>query len=421
MQLQENDLKIVHIKGTENFSADTLSRNPVGLSPKSLDLVMKPKGIFVAAVDLGTDKTLMKELGKLSEQQLGDPVLLKIREELERNPSKLQGRYMIRNILYCKNDRTHPYWRAMLPSQLGNLVIHYVHTVLGHPGTDKCMLQISQSFHLRYLGRNVRKYVARCDICQRTKHPNRAYEIERLSHLPPRPGELLTVDLYGPLPTGRGGVKYLLVCLEFFSKHITLYPLKAATNRSCLKKLKDHYFQKVIQPEVILSDHGSQFASPSWQKALAELGIQCKYSSSRHPESNPTERIMRKLRKYFKIYCHKTHKKWPELVPYIQNWLNSSVSESTGYVPMELLSGDYRPDIFRELLKKEADQIPKEDVLADKLLKAYARMKLKADKRNKKRKTGRTRWKPRLQELVLMKCQPVSDAVQGITSKFQRP
>jgi hypothetical protein len=48
-------------------------------------------------------------------------------------------------------------------------------------------------------------------------------------------------------------------------------------------------------------------------------------------------------------------------------------------------------------------------------------MKLKAEKRNKKLKTGRTRWNPQLKDLVLVKCQPASDAVQGITSKFQRP
>jgi hypothetical protein len=53
--------------------------------------VIKSREIFVAAADLGTEETLMKELGKLSEQQLGDPILIKIREELERNPSKLQG------------------------------------------------------------------------------------------------------------------------------------------------------------------------------------------------------------------------------------------------------------------------------------------------------------------------------------------
>ncbi|PNF40755.1 hypothetical protein B7P43_G18308, partial [Cryptotermes secundus] len=202
------------------------------------------------------------------------------------------------------------------------------------------------------------------------------------SHLPTRPGELLTVDLYGPLPTGRGGVKYLFVCLEFFSKHVKLYPLKAATTRSCLKKLKNHYFQEVIKPKVVLSDHGSQFASPAWQKALAELGIQCKYSPIQHPESNPIERIMRELGKYFKIYCNETRKKWPELVPYIENWLNSSISQSTGYAPIELLNGEDRPDIFRKLLKEEADQSPDEEPLSEKLIKAYARMKVKAERRN---------------------------------------
>jgi hypothetical protein len=265
MQLQEYDLKIVHIKGSDNYFADTLSRNPTGLSEESRDIAMKPRELFVAKVNLGADKTLVKELGNLSEHQRGDPAIKRLREKLERDGSKLQGRYMVRDdILYSKNDRTHPYWRIMLPKRLEDQVIRYVHTASGHQGTDKCVAQIAHSFHLKSLGRKVRKFVARCDICQRVKHPNRAYEIERVSHLPTRPGELMTIDLYGPLPTGRGGVKHLLVCLEFFSKHVTLYPLKAATTRSCLKKLREHYFPRVIKPETILSDHGSQFASPAW-------------------------------------------------------------------------------------------------------------------------------------------------------------
>jgi hypothetical protein len=422
MQLQEYDLKIEHISGVNNFFADVLSRNPVGLSQESRDLFLRPNEVFVGKVNLRTDRTLMKQLGKLSEHQLGDPVLMRIRDELEQNPIKLQGKYMIRdNILYCKNDRTHPYWRAMLPKNLEHQVIGYVHALLGHQGTDKCMIQIAQSFNLKSLGRKVRKYVAHCDICQRAKHPNRAYEVAKISHLPTKPGELLTVDLYGPLPTGRGGVKHLFVCLDFFSKHVKLYPLKATTTKSCLKKLKYHYFQEVIKPITILSDHGSQFASPAWQKALAELGIQCRYSPIRHPESNPTERIMRELGKYFKIYCHETHKKWPELVPYIEDWLNSAISESTGYAPIELLNGQPKPDIFRKILKKKPDQFPKEESLANKLISAYATMKLKAEKRNLNRRTGRTQWKPKIGDLVIVKCQPASDAVQGVTSKFQRP
>jgi hypothetical protein len=325
MQLQEFDLKIVHFSGANNHFADVLSRNPIGLNQESRDLVLRPNEVYVRKVNLGTDKTLMKELGKLSEHQKGDPVLMKIRDELVKTPLKLQDKYKINDdVLYCKNDRTYPYWRAMIPNQLEHRVIGYVRTLSGHQGTDKCMLQIAQLFHLRSLGRKVRKYAAHCDTCQRVKHPNRAYEIARVSHLPKKPGDLVSVDLFGPLPVGRGNVKYLFVCLEFFSKHVTLYPLKTATTRSCLNKLRDHYLREVTQPKVILSDHGSQFTSPAWQKALAEMGIQCKYSPIRHPESNPTERVMRELGKYFKIYCNQTHKKWPELQPYIENWLNSS-------------------------------------------------------------------------------------------------
>jgi hypothetical protein len=76
--------------------------------------------------------------------------------------------------------------------------------------------------------------------------------------------------------------------------------------------------------------------------------------------------------------------------------------------------------VFRQILKKEADQVPTE-VLSDKLLRAYARMKLRADRRNQRRKTGTTGWEPKLQDLVLVKSQPVSDAVHGITGKFQLP
>jgi hypothetical protein len=93
---------------------------------------------------------------------------------------------------------------------------------------------------------------------------------------------------------------------------------------------------------------------------------------------------MRELGKYFQIYRHETHKKWPELVPYIENWLNSSVSQSTGYSPVELLYGNPKPDVFHKILKKTADQLPQEDTLADKILKAYARIKLQADRWNQR-------------------------------------
>jgi hypothetical protein len=127
---------------------------------------------------------------------------------------------------------------------------------------------------------------------------------------------------------------------------------------------------------------------------------------------------MRELGKYFRIYCEKTHRKWPEL---IQNWLNSSVSDSTGFTPVELFDREPRPYIFKELLKRRPDQLPNEETITEKILKAYTKSKLKSEKRRLKRMTGKNKWTPKVNEMVLVKKHPTSDAIQGITMKFQRP
>ena len=38
-----------------------------------------------------------------------------------------------------------------------------------------------------------------------------------------RPFDLVAVDLYGPLPKGRGGVVYIFVVLDTFTKFVRLY------------------------------------------------------------------------------------------------------------------------------------------------------------------------------------------------------
>jgi hypothetical protein len=57
----------------------------------------------------------------------------------------------------------------------------------------------------------------------------------------------------------------------------------------------------------------------------------------------------------------------------------------------------------------------------DKITLAYLTMKKKAAKRKRRRKVASTKWEPQLNDEVLLKCQPTSDAALGITAKFIRP
>jgi len=62
--------------------------------------------------------------------------------------------------------------------------------------------------------------------------------------------------------------------------------------------------------------------------------------------------------------------------------------------------------------------VTRNEDLAAKVLKAYITMKEKASKRDSRWKLGNSRWAPRINDKVLVKTQPMSDAIKGETSKF---
>jgi hypothetical protein len=87
----------------------------------------------------------------------------------------------------------------------------------------------------------------------------------------------------------------------------------------------------------------------------------------------------------------------------------------------ELQNGEERPDLFKQILKIEPDQQKVEDKLPTKLLKACATMKLKAEKRDKRKRLGKNKWEQEINDLDLVKFQHTSDATQCIMGKFHRP
>jgi hypothetical protein len=156
--------------------------------------------------------------------------------------------------------------------------------IIGALRCDKCYAEIKGTFYLKNLGRKLRKFISACDICQRSKHMNRAYDVIERHHVLKRPGELCAVYLYGSLPTSRGNVRFIFVCYDMFTEHVKLYSLKAATTKACLNKLLNLYFIDLIKPEVVLSDNVSQFRRTVWTKRLKEQGVCARFSPIRHPE-----------------------------------------------------------------------------------------------------------------------------------------
>jgi hypothetical protein len=127
---------------------------------------------------------------------------------------------------------------------------------------------------------------------------------------------------------------------------------------------------------------------------------------------------MRELSKFCRIYFHDNHKKWAELLPQIEKWINNTVASGTGYTPTELMYGVRRPNVFDRVMPKVQGLERAEEDIATKLEAAYAKMKQKAAARERRNKKGNAIWMPKLNEKVLVRTQPISDAVKGVTSKF---
>jgi hypothetical protein len=79
--------------------------------------------------------------------------------------------------------------------------------------------------------------------------------------------------------------------------------------------------------------------------------------------------------------------------------------------------GTERPNIFK-MLPKESWSNHEEEENEEKIYRVYLKMKKWAIAREKRHKRGNAEWKPELCEEVLVKTQPMSNAVRGITSKY---
>ena len=160
------------------------------------------------------------------------------------------------------------------------------------------------------MNREVKRFVLSCDLCQRVKSSNAKVEGEFRLVQADKPGDLVTVDFYGPLPCSVGGVEHIFVLFDAFSKYVKSYPIKKATTQIALKKLFEFYIPEMGKPKRILADNGTQFTSPIWGNKLRESGIRSIYNSVRHPQSNPTERVMRELGRLFRTLCSDSHSGW---------------------------------------------------------------------------------------------------------------
>lgn len=408
LALQEYDFSVEFLPGKNNIIADALSRDAFTIPESSDSRCFK----ILSTIKLPLD--FQRKLKSFSKLQREDKKLADIISQLEVD-SELQKRFLIHEDTLYKRQAADEPCLVCVPKHLQREFVEAFHSMLGHYGVYKTWSALRHEVWWPNMHSTIKQVLRCCDSCQKSK-----------SSIMPKPplnpvipegkGDLVALDLYGPLPKSRGGVSYILVVLDVFTKYVALYSLKKATCRAVLNKLILDYFPKNGRPVRILSDHGSQFTAKRWRETLEALSIKVIFSSVRHPQANASERVMRELGRLCRVYCAGHHTRWAYEIQNFSELMNSVVHESTGFSPNELHRNITTPNYLPATLV-HTPNVGKVSDKNQRLLLAKETLISRAARR-KINHPHRPYPTFNINDLVLLRANTISSALSAETKKF---
>ena len=228
------------------------------------------------------------------------------------------------------------YTRFLIPPTLRAKTLALAHS--GHPGRDAMIANMRQKVFWPRMRKEAVSYCEKCRTCAFCKP--RFVPAPKLPIIVNSPMEMVSMDYIGPLPTGRGGMRYMLVIIDNFSRFPEVYPVRDLNTSTLLKHFRD-WISRYGYPDSVLSDRGSQFESKLFRNYCAQFGIAKKRTTAYHPQGNGLcERfngtIWRKIQVLTRVHNCPINR-WPELLPIALFDYRNSVHGATGYTPFELV------------------------------------------------------------------------------------
>ncbi|KMQ89606.1 retrotransposon ty3-gypsy subclass, partial [Lasius niger] len=376
--LHEFDLEICHVPGKENVIADTLSRNNVRNGFAKKEDNTKRIAVLVGAIDDGEETERWIEM--IANAQREDE---RLQREIAEEPEILPTREGLVRVTLAKGER------IVVPEAIKWQLVDRIHKYLLHFGTDKVSDFVERYFSIHNLERVVRDVVASCEICQSTKYYTRPTRGLEYYDLPDRPGDTISIDLFGPLPQTPRGNKYILVTMDQFSKLTNLFPIKNQKLETIMDTLQLEYFGRIGIPNEILTDNGGQFITNRWREFAAEIGFSVRKTSPYNPQSNPVERVMREIGRVIRVYAHDRQTQWDRIIDRTERTINATAHKSTGFVPVELHTGIEEPLKIDRRLKpikeNQDDEDPEEadEAIERRIEEARETLRIRAQQRKK--------------------------------------
>ena len=142
---------------------------------------------------------------------------------------------------------------------------------------------LRQGYYWPTMKRDALQFVKKWDKCQRFATIPKSLAEQLSSMTSPCPFAIWGIDLISPLPITRGGVKFVIVAMDYFTKWAEAEPLTTITSKRVLDFVLKAIICRFGIPQVIVSDNGTQFDNEQFREFYDELGITKSFSFVSHP------------------------------------------------------------------------------------------------------------------------------------------
>eukprot|EP00834_Sanchytrium_tribonematis_P006832 NODE_544_length_6231_cov_0.089693.p2 type:complete len:653 gc:universal NODE_544_length_6231_cov_0.089693:3347-1389(-) len=381
--LSSFNLSIVYVKGSLNFDADFLSRNPLikeaveqakSKNPRVMvitrNMAKQNDNADVMDVDLkeNADKSLNQVDNEISVQNLpdtrvGESVLNEIQPGellrwqlkdfecvnfLQNDLNIANDDQAITNLKLINMDVIMFENRIFVPEFFRSMLLHRTHkdAISGHQGSSKMMAELA-NFYWPKMALDIREYCMSCEWCIAYKHPKRNKFV--MTRTPARfPFEIVAIDVLHLTPeeSEHGDlIGKVLVVADTFSSYVRIAELidESAEN---MKNALVKCFSTFPIPMTIIADNAGVFKACEVfihdMAAKAHKLVNIHYTTPYLHRSNPVERLNRTILDMIRVTSNYTGdwrmSSWLDTLHAVEYCINHSAMDSSRLSPVDLIN-----------------------------------------------------------------------------------
>ncbi|XP_064944527.1 uncharacterized protein LOC135596398 [Musa acuminata AAA Group] len=241
-----------------------------------------------------------------------------------------------------KRSFTYPLLRCLEPDEAQTVLAETHEGVCGeHIGGRTLAHKIlRQGYYWSTMCRDAKAYVQRCSSCQLHARTPRQPAVPLSPIDCAWPFAQWGLDLRGPFPPASGQRKYIIVGVDYFTKWVEAEPLATITEHQMEKFVWKNLVTRFGLPKVIITDNGPQFAGRRFREFCAGHGIQLRFSSVAHPQTNGlAEATNRSILDGLRRRVSAARSAWTDELPSVLWSLRTTPKVATGESPYSLTFG----------------------------------------------------------------------------------